>query len=367
MSNFVVKGFSAGELEYYSRQIVLTEIGSKGQRKLKNARVCVVGLGGLGSPLSIQLASMGVGHLRLVDRDVVEMSNLQRQHLYNVDAVGYPKVEAAASRLRSLNPFIDVEPYPMSLNPNNAEEILGGSDVVVDGLDHMAPRYALNRACVKLGIPYVFGAAITNVGNVSTIIPGETACLECFQGNVDDDSLPTCAMVGVNPSIISIVASIQASETARILMDRPPNLANKLLFCDLEDLTFEKIKLSKAEKCPICSTTSQLKPFPIRHDEIEEICGREGRRVFVITRDENLDLNLEAVNGLLFELGYDLEVQANLGTSFSQPSGVKGSILKSGVAILEGIKSKEEAKQLYDHLVPSSLNLGTSGSVIEKL
>lgn len=354
MSKHSVQGFSEEELEYYSRQMVLAEIGVTGQRRLKNGRICVVGLGGLGSPLSIQLASMGVGHLRLVDRDVVEMSNLQRQHLYSVDVVGYPKVEAAASRLRRLNPYVEIEPLPLSLNPNNAEKILRGVDVVVDGLDSMAPRYALNRACVKLGIPYVFGAVITHVGNVSTIIPGETACLECFQGGVDDASLPTCAVVGVNPSIIGIVASIQASEAVRILTGRRPNLANRLLFCDLEDLTFERIELAKADKCPVCGTKPRSKPSPIKHEPVEEICGREGRRVFVITQDEDLDLDLEALNRRLIELGYSLGVRANLGTSFSKPSGLKGSILKSGIAILEGVESKEEANQLYDSLVHPS-------------
>jgi len=354
VSKHSVQGFSEEELEYYSRQMVLAEIGVTGQRRLKNGRVCVVGLGGLGSPLSIQLASMGVGHLRLVDRDVVEMSNLQRQHLYSVDVVGYPKVEAAASRLRRLNPYVEIEALPLSLNPNNAEKILRGVDVVVDGLDSMAPRYALNRACVKLGIPYVFGAAITHVGTVSTIIPGETACLECFQGGVDDASLPTCAVVGVNPSIISIVASIQASEAVRILTGRRPNLANRLLLCDLEDLTFERIELAKADKCPVCGTKPRSKPSPIKREPVEEVCGREGRRVFVITQDEDLDLDLEALNRRLIELEYSLDVRANLGTSFSKPSGLKGSILKSGIAILEGVKSKEEANRLNGNLVHQS-------------
>jgi len=330
--------------------MVLSEIGATGQLKLKNARVCVVGLGGLGSPLSFQLTSMGVGHLRLVDRDVVEMSNLQRQHLYDVDVVGYPKVEAAASRLRRLNPYIEIEALPLSLNVNNAERILRGVDVVVDGLDRMAPRYALNRACIKLGIPYVFGAVITHIGNVSTIIPRETACLECFQGNVDDDSLPTCAVVGVNPSIIGIVASIQASEAARILTDRPPNLANTLLFCDLENLTFERIELAKADSCPVCGRTPRSEPSPIKHELVEEVCGREGRRVFVITPDD-LDLDLGPLNSRLIELGYSLDVRADLGTSFSNPAGVKGSVLKSGVTILEGVESKEEAMRLHDQII----------------
>ena len=344
-------GFSEEELEYYSRQMVLDEIGVAGQSKLRGATVCVVGLGGLGSPLSMQLASMGVGRLRLVDRDVVEMSNLQRQHLYGVDVVGYPKVEAAASRLRRLNPYIEVEPIPLSLNPNNAERILRGADVVVDGLDSMSPRYAVNRACVRLSIPYVFGAVITNIGNLSTIVPGETACLECFHGGVDDASLPSCAVVGVNPSIIGIVASIQASEAVRVILGRKPNLANALLFCDLKDLTFERIELARAETCPVCGASPRSEPTPIAHERVEELCGREGKRVFVVNPADELDLNMEALNRRLKELGYRIQVRAKLGTSFTDPSGLRGSVLKTGVAIIEGVEGKEEAAELQRRLV----------------
>jgi adenylyltransferase/sulfurtransferase len=124
LSRFSIQGFLDAEIDYYSRQIVLDGIGLSGQRKLKNARVCVVGVGGLGSPIVIQLASMGVGHLRVVDRDVVEASNLQRQHLYGMAMLGYPKVEAAAERVRGLNPFIEVDPVPMSVTPENAERIV---------------------------------------------------------------------------------------------------------------------------------------------------------------------------------------------------------------------------------------------------
>jgi len=217
------------ELEFYSRQIVLPEIGYNGQLKLRNARVCVVGLGGLGSPAALQLAAIGVGYLRLVDYDVIELSNLQRQHLYSVNFLGYPKVEVAAKRLRELNPNVKIEPLPLSLNVNNAEDMVRDMDVVVDGLDRMTPRYAVNRACLKLGVPYVFGAAIMTFGNVSTIIPNKTPCLECFQGNLDDNLLPTCAVVGVHPSILNIIASVEVPEATRIILGEKPRLANKIL------------------------------------------------------------------------------------------------------------------------------------------
>jgi molybdopterin/thiamine biosynthesis adenylyltransferase len=350
MPNYSIPGFSDDELEYYSRQVVLKEIGVSGQQRLKDAHVCLVGVGGLGSTIAVQLATMGVGHLRIVDRDVVETSNLQRQHIYSMDKVGYPKVEAAAERLRRMNPFIEVEAVPMSITPKNAEGIIEGMDVVVDGLDRMTPRYVVNRACVKLGTPFVYGAVITHIGNASTIIPGETACLECFQGNMDDEALPTCAVAGVHPSVISIIASIQVSEVVRILLGKTPNLANKLVFCDLEDLSLEKINLARVDACPVCGAESTSELRPIEHESVKEICGREGRRVFVFTPDEDLDFDLEALNRNLRALGYDIVVEARLGTTFSK-GPVKGSILKSGVAILEGTDGVDEAAELRDRIV----------------
>jgi molybdopterin/thiamine biosynthesis adenylyltransferase len=350
MPDYSIPGFSDDELEYYSRQVVLKEIGVSGQQRLKDAHVCLVGVGGLGSTIAVQLATMGVGHLRIVDRDVVETSNLQRQHIYSMDKVGYPKVEAAAKRLRRMNPFIEVEAVPMSITSKNAEGIIEGMDVVMDGLDRMTPRYVLNRACVKLGTPFVYGAVITHIGNASTIIPGETACLECFQGNMDDEALPTCAVAGVHPSVISIIASIQVSEVVRILLGKTPNLANKLVFCDLEDLSLEKINLARVDACPVCGAESTSELRPIEHESVKEICGREGRRVFVFTPDEDLDFDLEALNRNLRALGYDIVVEARLGTTFSK-GPVKGSILKSGVAILEGTDGVDEAAELRDRIV----------------
>ncbi|MBC8225479.1 HesA/MoeB/ThiF family protein [Candidatus Bathyarchaeota archaeon] len=350
MARFSFQGFSDAEIDYYSRQIVLNSIGLTGQRKLKNSRVCVVGVGGLGSSIVIQLASMGVGYLRIVDRDVVEASNLQRQHLYGMDMVGYPKVEAAAERIKRHNPFIEVDPVPMSVTPGNAEAVVEDMDVVVDGLDTMTPRYALNRACVKLGIPFVFGAVITNVGSTSTIVPGETPCVECFQGGIDDGELPTCAVAGVHPSIISIIASIQVSETVRLITGRRPNLAGALMYCDLEDLSFERIDLARVDSCPVCGSDPVSEPIPLKHDSFEEVCGREGRRVFVFSPDEDLGVDLEALNGKLMGLGFEPTVRARLGTSFVR-GPVKGSVLSSGVTVIEGVDGPEVARGIRAKLL----------------
>lgn len=351
MSRFNIEGFSDGELEFYSRQIVMDEIGLDGQRKLKNAQVCLVGVGGLGSSIAIQLASMGVGRLRLVDMDVVEASNLQRQQLYGVDKVGYPKVEAAAIRLKQLNPYVEVKALPLALTPVNAERIIEGADVVVDGLDRMSPRYALNRACFKEGIPYVFGAAITQVGNASTIIPGETPCLECFHGGIADDEMPSCSVVGVHPSIINVIASIQVTEVTRIILGRQPDLASKLLYCDLHDLSFQKIRLVKNDDCPVCGKEADGGASPIENGSVQEICGRNGRRVFVFTPDDHMDIDLPTLNRQLESSGYDIDVTASLGTTFNKGTSLKASVLKSGVTILEGLGTIEDAEELRSRLL----------------
>ncbi len=345
----VTAELSEEELEYYSRQVVMAEMGYNAQLKLKNSKACLVGVGGLGSPAAMQLAAMGVGYLRIVDRDVVELTNLHRQHLYGVDDVGYPKVEAAAKRLRNLNPYIKVEPLPLSVNQTNAEDIVRGMDVVVDGLDSMNARYAINRACIKLGVPYVFGAAITTTGNLSTIVPAETACLECFYGSLDDKKLPKCGVVGVHPSLVNIIASLEVSEAIRILTGKQPRLANKLLNFDLDELEFNEINLSKVDCCPVCGSHPSRSPVPLKHELVEEICGRKGKKVFVIVPEESLDINLSKLKNYLTKKGFSIKVEGKLGLTFNHKD-VKASVLKSGVTILEGIKEKDEALKLFGEL-----------------
>jgi len=345
-----IKDLSDEELEFYSRQIVLPEIGYNGQLKLRNAKVCIVGLGGLGSPAAQQLAAMGVGHLRLVDRDVVELSNLQRQHLYSVNFLGYPKVEVAAKRLSELNPNITIEALTLSLNVNNAENIVKGMNVVVDGLDRMTPRYALNRACQKVGVPYVFGAALVTYGNVSTII----------QGNLDDDVLPTCAVVGIHPSVLSVIAGIEVSEAVRIILGEKPLLMNKILHCDIGDMVFEELEISKTENCPVCGSKPSGHPMPLKQKLVTEVCAREGKRVFVITPRKNLQLNMDELLAIIEKDGYRIKVEAELGLTFDKSSDGTASILKSGIMIIEGAKDEKEAYDFYSKILVDGLNVSRS-------
>jgi len=344
LTNIETNDLSYAELELYSRQIVLAEVGYKGQLKLRNARVCVVGLGGLGSPILLQLAAMGIGHLRLVDCDVVELSNLHRQPLYDMGALGYAKVEVAAKKLRELSPRVDVEPLPLALNVDNAEDLVRNVDVVVDGLDSMTPRYAINRACQKLNVPYVFGAAIMMMGSVSTIIPGKTPCLECFQGNLDDETLPKCSVVGVHPSILGIVASVEASETVRIILGKEPLLKGRMLHCDIGRMDFEKIDIQKAENCPVCGSEPRGSPMTLQRKQVVELCGRGGKRVFLVSPRKPLELDMEKLRLSLEHEGYEIKVKGDLGVTFSNPKNSLGSVLRSGIVIVEGLQSEEEAQ-----------------------
>jgi adenylyltransferase/sulfurtransferase len=346
------RGFSSDELAYYSRQLVLTEIGTEGQRKLKKARVLVAGVGGLGCQLAVQLASMGVGFLRLADRDVVEMSNLQRQHLYSFDVVGYPKVEAAEMRLRKVNPFIEIEALPVSVNERTVDRLLEGIDVVVDGLDRLTPRFALNRACMRRGVPYVYGAVITHVGNVSTVIPEETPCIECWQGNVDEANVPTCATVGVMPPAISIIASIQVTEAVRIILGEKPRLAGSLLYLDLDDLSLERINLAKSETCGACGSGIQKHQ---KTEAVEEICGRNGKRVFIFTPGSLLSLDLGIAESRITSLGLEKRLRTRLGLTFTGAKGLTGSLFTTGVAVLEGAESRVNAVKTYEKITDTKI------------
>ncbi len=357
MSPHVDTDLSDEELEYYSRQIVLPLIGYDGQEKLQSASVLVAGMGGLGSVAAKQLASMGVGHLRLVDYDVVEASNLQRQHLYDMSKVGYPKVEVAAARLAKLNPYISVEPLPLAIGTHNAEELVEGMNVVVDGLDRMAPRYALNRACVRLGVPYVFGGAVSMHGNVSSILPGETACLECFQGSVEDETLPSCSILGVHPSILGLIASVEVSEATYVLLNQSPRLAGKLFYCDLESLDFVTVELSRVDDCPVCGARPRPPAEASRRRLVTELCARQGRRTFAIMPPRDLALHMEQIYELAAGSGYEVRARGRLGTTFAWGSEGLASLLVSGVMIVEGARDEQEAGDLYRSLVEEGLGI----------
>ena len=341
---------SEKELDRYSRQVMLEEIGYQGQLKLKQAKVCVVGVGGLGNPIVTRLAAMGVGKLRIVDRDVIELSNLHRQTMFNEDDVGQVKVETAAKKLRKLNPEIVVEELPISINDYTALDVVDGCDVVVDALDSVDARYALNKACIEKKIPFVTGAAVGVTGQSFTILPKESACYHCLFPSLDEDSMPTCSIEGVHPSILSIVGGIEVSEAVKIITGKEPSLKNKVLHVDLENLIFNFTKVSRVEECSVCGSGKQQEK--IKEELIlEELCGRnKGKRTFSITPTYPVELDVDTVTSTAKERGFAVENLGDLGLSM-RTNDLSISFMKRGSAVLVGAKDEDEARALYKDIL----------------
>ncbi|MGC8674110.1 MAG: HesA/MoeB/ThiF family protein [Thermoprotei archaeon] len=231
----------------YDRQII--NIGVEGQRKINSARLVIVGLGGLGSNVAMQMAAAGIGFLRLIDPDKVDVSNINRQPLYNESDVGKLKVDAASQNLKKINSKLELETFPMKLDENNAESLIRGVDLILDGLDGLHERLILNKYAVKLNIPYIFASVQDAFGSVTTIIPHRTACLSCFMK--DSDPMPPCA-IGVYPPAVFAISSIVASEALAMIIQRKPALAGRLLVFDLETMSFDSVSLRKNPTCKVC-------------------------------------------------------------------------------------------------------------------
>src|SRR3990170_3830386 len=296
--------------EFFNRQIIMKELGQKGQSKLAKAKVAVIGAGGLGTVSSLYLALAGVGCIRLIDQDTVETQNLHRQILFTVDDLQYPKVEAAAKRLRKLNPLLKVEAVSENVHATNVEKLLAGVDCVVDGLDNMLTRYLVNRACVKLGVPYVFGAAIGMEGNLSVFAPPETPCLECLMPNLSDSDLLTCDTRGVVGAAPGIIGAMQAMEAIKLLAGMGSPLKGKLMVCDFSDMYFTTIDISKVVNCPACQGISA----PIAGGErLVWICGRNTAN---INPEKPLKLNLAEVYDTLRQ-HFSVRVKSQLAIVFN--------------------------------------------------
>ena len=329
------KTLTDDELYIYSRQIVLGDIGYDGQLQLRNATVCLVGVGGLGSSTALKLTGMGVGKLRIVDRDIVSRSDLHRQYLYDAKSIGRPKVEVAAEKLNHLNPDVVIEAVPESLNLLNVDDIIKGMNVVVDGLDRPQPRYLINRTCHKRNIPYIFGAAIETYGQVTTLVPGQTFCLECFMPGLQDDALPSCGTVGVHPSVLGIVSSIQVAEAVRLLTGKNPLLLNKLLNIDVREYEFDQVSLSADPACKVCGENGINSTEGLTDQFFEETCARDGRRNFVISPKTRINIDLVQLSSVIKANHYTINFIGSMGVTFDALEIFTVCMLISGIMIVQ--------------------------------
>jgi adenylyltransferase/sulfurtransferase len=331
--------------EFYSRQTVLPELGRRGQDKLRRSKVAIVGLGGLGSASALYLALAGVGYLRLVDQDTVELNNLHRQVLYSLDNIRYPKVEAAAQRIQEINPKLKVEPIPENVREDNVEEIVKGMDCVVDGLDNMRTRYLINRTCAKHQIPYVFGAAIGIEGNLSVFAPPETPCLECILPGLDDSQLPTCQTRGVLGATTGIIGTMQAMESVKLLAGIGETLKGKLMVCDFRDMYFTTINIFKRPDCRVCRGEI-VKPSVVK-ERLVWLCGQKTAN---INPPQPIDMELDEIHSRL-KRHFKVLIKSSLVIVFEYDGGVEVSLFKPGRMLIKNVEDEEDALKVYKDII----------------
>ena len=266
-------GLSHEEALRYSRHLILPEVGAEGQAKLKNARVLLVGAGGLGSPAALYLAAAGVGTLGVVDADRVDASNLQRQVLHGTSDVGRPKTASAADRLREINPHVEVVGFSERLTSANGLDILRPFDVIVDGSDNFPTRYLVNDACVLLGKPDIYGAIFRFDGQASVFGAYGGPCYRClFADPPPPDLVPSCAEAGVLGVLPGIIGSIQAAEAIKLILGIGESLAGRLLLLDALKLEFRELAIARDPECPVCGTRPTVQALI----DYEAFCGMPG-------------------------------------------------------------------------------------------
>ena len=335
----------------YSRQILFREIGKEGQQLLQDSRVLLVGAGALGASHAEMLARAGVGTLRIVDRDFVEFTNLQRQTLYKEqDAIDrLPKAIAAKRRISEINSEITVEENVADVNNSNIESLIDGCDIVIDGTDNFQVRYLVNDACVKHDTPWIYGAAVSGYGTTMTIIPGETPCLRCvFEEMPDAGSAPTCDTAGVIMPIISSIASVQVAEAIKLLTRNREALHRSLMQIDVWQNDWRKIKLAGPN--PDCVACGK-REFEFLDAESQEfaavLCGRDAVQ---IAPPNATSIDLQNLAEKLAPLG-DVRVNEYLLRFIHNATEL--TVFTDGRAIIKGTDDISAARSLYAKYVGS--------------
>lgn len=254
--------FTGSQIERYSRHMLLPEVGARGQKKISDARVFIVGAGGLGSPAGLYLAAAGVGHICIIDDDIVEISNLQRQIAHNMHTIGLPKVESAKATYLALNPDVEVRAIKGRLERDNVLRFLKDYDIVIDGSDNFPTRFLVNDACVLLGKPLVSGAILRFEGQVTTILPGKGHCYRClYESPPPAGFVQSCQEAGVLGIMTGVIGSLQAGEALKLILGKGEVLSNQLLIYNALKTEFRKVGVPKNPHCAVCSGTPFELPF----------------------------------------------------------------------------------------------------------
>ncbi|MHA2046278.1 MAG: HesA/MoeB/ThiF family protein [Candidatus Thorarchaeota archaeon] len=329
----------------YSRMLALRDFSDEDMETVMNTSVVQIGAGGLGSPALRLLTAVGFGRIRIVDRDIVELSNIQRQTVFNTSDIGMPKAEAAAANLRLMNPEVVFDPICVSISDENAVDVLGGADIIVDGLDTFEARRAVNRASITMGIPYVFAGAVEHYANLTTFIPGKTGCLQCVMGDAQDNPENTCARVGVSPMLLSLAATVQVNEVLQLALGRDPALANRLMTIDTATLSFDFFDIGKATDCSVCSAPVKYKPSGTNELRVTQLCSQS----FNIAPEKMMSLDLVSLADRL-EKKYSVKRMQRF-LVVKTPNNIKITIMPAGNLVIKGISSVDEATNLFQDIL----------------
>lgn len=336
---------SEQDLSRYARQIIYPGLGVDGQRRLLASSVVVVGCGATGTVIANHLARAGVGHLRVIDRDFIELNNLQRQLLFDEQdiAQGLPKAEAARRKLLAINSQIEVEGIVADVNPDNVLELLRGADLVMDGSDNFETRFVINDACIKLGIPWIYSGVIASYGMTMTIRPAETACLRCLLGQMPaPGATPTCDTAGVLGPAVAVVASLAAGEALKLLANFG-ELNPGLLHFDLLDNSLEHFEVLRRPDCPACGQPTYEFLNAELGTRTVTLCGRNAVQVRVAGQ-HTLDLNELARR--LRESGVS-EVTVNPYLLRATLDGLEVTLFPDARAIIKGTEDERVARTIY--------------------
>ncbi|GAX91906.1 ThiF family adenylyltransferase [Effusibacillus lacus] len=336
----------------YSRQILFAPIGEEGQQKLLKSRVAVVGMGALGTVLANHMVRAGVGYVRIIDRDFVEPSNLQRQMLYDENDAreGLPKAAAAAEKLRTINSGVSVEPVIADLTWHNAESLLSDVDLVLDGTDNFQVRFLINDVCVKHGIPWIYGGGVSAHGMTVTIRPGITPCLRClFESAPAPGTTQTCDTAGVIGPLIHIVASFQAVEAMKLLVGDRESLRPSMLNISVWDHYLTEVNVAKAKRadCPCCGKREFDYLEPRSGTEPTNLCGRDTVQISPVS---DMQLNLDLLESRLSKLGL---VERNKFLLRFQIGGQRLVIFPDGRVLVQGTNDPTVARSLYAKYIGS--------------
>ena len=268
------------QIERYSRHIILKEVGAKGQKKLLNGRVLIIGAGGLGAPAALYLAAAGVGHIGIVDADEVDLSNLQRQVIHTTADIGKAKVKSAKETMEAINPDVEVKTYRMFVDSSNIRELVRDYDFIIDGTDNFPAKFLINDACVLEKKPFSHAGIIRFQGQLMTYVPGEGPCYRCvFKNPPPKDAVPTCKQAGVIGAMAGTIGTLQAMEAIKYLIGQGDLLTGKLLTYDALKMDFRKIKLKKDCNCAVCSEHATIfEPIDYEQEVCEETAGRFATR-----------------------------------------------------------------------------------------